>query len=522
MTSRSTNVADYLLEGKEASRIALQFVQQDCTYGRLQSAATAIANYLLEIGAVKGDRAILLSENSFFWVAAYLGIMRAGLVAVPLPRDISPNDLTHVFLSTEARLAFTEAGSLAREQEPFRGLHIVTDRVLPSIRLVASQISLAELESQPNIKARPYPAVGPRDLAALMFTSGSTGRPRGVMVSHANIVANTDSIVDYLRLTHADRMMTILPFHYCFGTSLLHTHLRVGGSLVMDYRFMYPEVVLQRMLDKECTGFAGVPSHFQILLRRSNLRTKRFPHLRHVQQAGGHLPPMFVRELREALPGTSIFIMYGQTEATARLAYLPPELLEKKAGSIGKAIPGVKLTVANDSGEEVGSEEVGEIVAEGKNITQGYWRDPEETARSFRDGRLHTGDLARVDDEGYLYIVDRAKSFLKCGGRRISTRQLEDLILEFPPLLEAAVIGIQDDVLGEAVKAFVVPRNGDNAGLEGRLRQYCRERMPQEFVPKQIVVLEFLPKSSTGKVLKETLEKLGMTISVESQPAPVT
>lgn len=521
MTSQRANVADYLLKSKEVSRIALQFVQQDYTYGRLQSAATAIANYLLEIGAVKGDRAIVLGDNSFFWVAAYLGIMRAGLVAVPLPRDISPTDLAHVLFSTKGRIAFTEAGSIARDPEPFRGMHIITDRVLPSIRLAASQISLAELESEPNIKARPYPEVSPYDLAALMFTSGSTGRPRGVMVSHANIIANTDSIVEYLQLTCADRMMTILPFHYCFGASLLHTHLRVGGSLVIDSRFMYPEVVLQRMHDKECTGFAGAPSHFQILLRKSSLRTKKLPHLRHIQQAGGHLAPMFVRELCQALPGTRIFIMYGQTEATARLAYLPPELLEKKAGSIGKAIPGVKLKVLNDSGEEVRSDEVGEIVAEGENITQGYWCDPEETARSFRDGKLHTGDLAKVDDEGYLYIVDRAKSFLKCGGRRISTRQLEDLILEFQPLLEAAVIGMQDDVLGEAVKAFVVPRNGDTAGLKDRLRQYCRERMPQEFVPKQIVVLDFLPKSSTGKVLKQILKNLDTPAPVESQPAAV-
>lgn len=158
------------------------------------------------------------------------------------------------------------------------------------------------------------------------------------------------------------------------------------------------------MQDTECTGFAGVPSHFQILLRRSSLRKNNFPYLRYVQQAGGHLAPQFIRELRGALPHTQIFVMYGQTEATARLSYVPPELLEKKIGSIGRGIPGVRLRVLNEWGDEVRPGEVGEIVAEGSNITQGYWRAPEESAISFRGGKLYTGDLATMDNDGYIYI----------------------------------------------------------------------------------------------------------------------
>src|SRR4029077_6932928 len=164
-----------------------------------------------------------------------------------------------------------------------------------------------------------------------------------VMVSHRNIIANTESIIDYLQLQSADRVMTVLPFHYCYGRSLLHTPLRVGGSLVLDHRFMFPDKVLQRMVETECTGFAGVPSHFQILLRNSSLRTRTFPKLRFVQQAGGNLPPVFLQELREILPNAKIFVMYGQTEATARLSYLPPGFLEAKAGSIGRGMKGVRL-----------------------------------------------------------------------------------------------------------------------------------------------------------------------------------
>jgi acyl-CoA synthetase (AMP-forming)/AMP-acid ligase II len=212
--------------------------------------------------------------------------------------------------------------------------------------------------------------------------------------------------------------------------------------------------------------------------------------------------------------------MYGQTEATARLAYLPPELFGEKIGSIGKAIPGVKLAVLNESGEQVQAGEIGEIVAEGANVTRGYWGDSVETAKSFRNGKLFTGDLATVDGDGYLYVVDRAKSFLKCGGRRVSTRQLEELMLEFQALQEVAVIGMQDDILGEAVKAFVVPRDDNFPNLEVNFLQHCRERMPQEFLPRQVVVLDTLPKNSTGKVRKEALRELNVPALSEPQPVP--
>ena len=505
MVSCNSNVADFLLEGKPADRIALRLLSEERTYGELRAAANAFACYFDEIGCRKGERVILAGENSFFWVGAYLGILRAGLVCVPLPTTVTAEDLAHVLAVTESRVAAVQAGFAAKHASLFRGTHLITDREIRGLPGLLTEASFAEIKSHiPSVRT-PAREVESDDLAALMFTSGSTGTPRGVMVSHRNIIANTESIIEYLGLTEADRMMTVLPFHYCFGTSLLHTHLRVGASLVMDSRFMYPEVILQRMLETECTGFAGVPSHFQILLRSSALRKKTFPHLRYVQQAGGHLAPAFIRELKQALPGTQIFIMYGQTEATARLSYLPPELLDKKLGSVGKGIPGVKLRVLDESGLKVQPGAVGEIVAEGENVALGYWREPAETATMFRNGALHTGDLATVDQDGFIYIVDRAKDFLKCGGRRVSCRQIEDQLLEYHELLEVAVRPIPDDVLGEGVKAFVVPQSPNGTGLKERLYHFCRNNMPSQLVPRDIVVVQALPKNSAGKVLKEKL-----------------
>jgi long-chain acyl-CoA synthetase len=491
------NVTQYLLSGKDRLKTSLLFAEGQHTYAELTDDVERGAQSLVADGHQKGDRILLLADNSYFWVTAYLSTLRAGMVCVPLPATISTQDLESIIASTEPLRAFMQARHAQKYRQQIASISLSTEKDFPPTRPVAGQVQIAES--------------GGRDLAALMFTSGSTGKPRGVMVSHQNIVANTDSIIAALRLLGRDRIMAVLPFHYCFGTSLLHTHLRIGGSIVVDRRFMFPEAVLQRMRETECTGFAGVPSHYQILLRRSSLRRTEFPHLRYVQQAGGHLAPTFVRELRDALPDKLIFIMYGQTEATARLTTLSPDILDKKPHSIGKPIPGVKLYLLDETGQEVRPGQVGEIVAEGENITHGYWRDPELTSETFRAGRLRTGDLATIDEEGYFYIVDRTRDFLKCGGKRVSSRQLEDLLVEHEAVLEAAIVGIPDEVLGEAVKAFVVPRiPGNDEDLASRLLQFCKQRIAPPFQPKQIAVLSSLPRSSSGKILKSLLRNGGV------------
>jgi long-chain acyl-CoA synthetase len=506
MGRANCNVADFLLEGKPAEGIVLHLLNGEKTYGQLQAATSAFSCYFCAIGCQPGDRVLLVAENSFFWVSAYLGILRARLVCVPLPTSISSEDIEHVVLLTEPSAAVVQNGFAKSHAHRLRGLHWITDREIEHVPDSLTQIDFAIILSQQWSETTSHSEVASADLAALMFTSGSTRKPRGVMVSHGNIIANTISIIQCLQLTQADRTMTVLPFHYCFGTSLLWTHLRVGASLVLDSRFMYPEVILQRMLEVKCTGFAGVPSHYQILLRHSTMSKKSFPCLRYIQQAGGPLSPVFIRELRVALPTTKIFIMYGQTEATARLSYLPPEYLNRKLGSIGRGIPGVELRVLNKCGNPVLPGQVGEIVAKGDNITLGYWRAPLETADTFRDGAVYTGDLATVDEDGFIYIVDRAQDFLKCGGKRISCRDIEDRILECAQVLEAAVVGVPDEVLGEAVKVFAVPLTPDCTGLQEILHNFCKKNMPSHLIPTSIVVVQALPKNSAGKILKHKLK----------------
>jgi long-chain acyl-CoA synthetase len=354
------------------------------------------------------------------------------------------------------------------------------------------------------------PEVDPRrDLASLMLTSGSTGQPKGVMVTHRNIACNTRDILQYMGIGADDRAMVVLPFHHCYGASLMHTHLAAGGSLVLNNRFMFPEKVLDEIEEKRCTGLAGVPATYQILLRKRRLAQRRLPSLRWLQQAGGRLPNPFIRELRQALPHVRLFVMYGQTEGTARLSYLPPERLRDKLGSIGKGLPSTRLEVLGPDGLPVrpGSDEVGEIVASGDNVTLGYWDDAEETGRFFRRGKLHTGDMARVDLEGFIFLVERARDFIKPMGNRVSPKEVEEVIAELPEVVEVAVIGTPDEIWGEAIVAFVVTARPGQLTSD-RLRDHCRGQLPNYKIPEYVGFLPRLPKTANGKVAKEELKKL--------------
>jgi acyl-CoA synthetase (AMP-forming)/AMP-acid ligase II len=355
--------------------------------------------------------------------------------------------------------------------------------------------------------AEPYcSGLSEGDPALLLYTSGTTGEPKGVMLTHRNLTANAESIIEYLGLSDSDKVMVVLPFHYSYGNSLLTTHLMVGGTLVLENRFVFPNLVLDKIREEQVTGFAGVPSTFAILLNRSNLRKSAFPSLRYVTQAGGAMSPKLARELQEALPGTDVFIMYGQTEAVARLTYLDPSELIRKAGSIGKAIPGVRITLRKEDGAFASPGEVGEIVAEGENVMAGYWNNPDATKTVLKDGRLHTGDLARADGEEFLYIVGRRSEMIKTGGHRVSPKEIEEVISGVPGVHEVAVVGVPDEMLGQAIRAFVVREPGGTVTMKDVLK-HCSRNLEPFLVPHEVVFRDDLPKSPSGKVDRADLKR---------------
>ncbi len=498
---------------RDPDRQAAWFKDEWKTFAELDAMANQVGNHLKGQGVRRGDRVALLYENSFDYIAAYYGILKAGAVTVALNTETTSDALRYLLANSGARAVITNQ-AFSRHLVP-----ALPD--LPDLRhVVVRQDDLAPYEAAGGAAAVRLQEVyasadrtPPRvrsidlDLASIVYTSGSTGKSKGAVLRHYNIVANTRSIVEYLRLTRDDRAMVVLPFYYIYGKSLLNTHFSVGGSVVIDNRFAFPNVILETMKKTGATGFSGVPSTFMILLSRSVVRKEKFPALRYLTQAGGPMAPAVQRDVAGTFAPARLYVMYGATEASARLSYLDPDDLPRKWGSIGRAIPNVDLFVADETGRELPQGEVGELVARGTNFMEGYWQDPEETARVLRHGLYFTGDLGRMDEEGFLYVVGRTKDMIKVGGERVSAKEVEEAILELKEVQEAAVIGVDDDVLGEAIKAFVVAAPGREVGHD-LVVGHCRQRLPLFKVPKSVVVVPELPKNESGKVLKPVLREM--------------
>ena len=493
--------------------VALVEPWRSITYGALNELANRFAQLLVARGVARDDRVVLALENSIELVACYFGAMKAGAVAVPLPPGPRSDRFVSAVRDCQPKACVIDPAT-AQEEAPVAALADVSavfvHRPKGARRAPTDGGGRQWPELLPALDGcaveDPQVRVIDLDLAAIIYTSGSTGTPRGVMLTHQNIVANTTSIVEYLGLTAGDRVMCVLPFYYVYGLSLLHTHVAVGGSVVVDNRFVFPNVVLATMRQHRATGFAGVPSTFALLLHRSNLATMEFPDLRYVTQAGGGMPAARILEWLEKGPKVPFFVMYGATEASARLTYLEPENLRRKLGSIGRAIPNVEMLVVKDDGEVAAPGEVGELVARGTNISCGYWNDPIETRKRFGPQGYRTGDLGYADEEGFLYLVGRRHDMIKVGGQRVAAKEIEEVLNEHPGVHEVAVVGVPDDLLGEVPVAFVAVRDGHEADAAALLA-FCRERLAWHKVPIRVEFRARLPKAAIGKLDKEALRR---------------
>lgn len=498
MASRSANVGGQLLRAGAPEDIAIIDRDGAHTYATLRDATAALTRQIGAWQLEPGARIGLLSRNSLFWVAAYLAILSTGRVAVPFAVTSTPPDVLRKARLVDADAFFVDS-ALARPQAA----------VVDTLAQVADQsaMSAGHVATVGALDISDVVPVDPDDDAALMFTSGTTSAPRAVRVSHRNILANTDSITDYLNLSATDRMLVVLPFSYCYGASLLHTHLGAGASLSICDTFAFPETAVEAIRRDRCTGIAGVPSSYQLLLRASSFAHEPLPSLRMMQQAGGRLPPPQVAAVAAAQPQAQLFVMYGATEATSRMSYLPPELLAERQGSIGRGIPGVRLSVVDERGDEVPPGTVGELFARGENITKGYWKDPEGTVGKFVDGGLRTGDLAHADEDGFIYVVDRLADFIKSWGVRVSSREVEDAVVGVPGVSAAAVVGRPDEQAGEAIVAFYATAEGVDVSAEEVLA-HCRAVLARPLVPHEVRHLPQLPLNTHGKILKSELRTM--------------
>lgn len=504
---------------RRPASLAIASRELHLSYGDLGARVLEFAEHLAETGIEPGDRVLVALPNTPATVVATLAITTIGATSVEANRSWSDDTLAavtdrsaphHVILWARdmprwlpilARHRITRVSMVAGgEPDPDAG-HV--DGLTIAVLLEDGRL----LRTRSGRPRRASAASAPDSAALVLFTSGSTGEPLGVIQTFRNIDANTRSIVDYLGLTADDRAMLTLPLYYCYGRSVLQTHLLVGGSVILDNRMAFPRTVLESMAAERCTGFAGVPLTYEVIRRQVDVSSLSFPDLRYVTQAGGAMAPDTIAWARSTFAPARLFVMYGQTEATARLTYLPPEQAETKMGSVGIPIPGVELRVVDERGRDLPSGEIGELVARGKNITPGYLDDPLATSAILRDGWLWTGDLASKDQDGYFFHRGRAKEILKIGGHRVSPVEIEQVLARHPGVSEAAVIAMPDDMLGEVPWAIVVPA-AEVSPVPVDILRFCRERLPPNLVPRRVITARALPRSESGKLQRTRLRSL--------------
>ncbi|UCE38200.1 MAG: AMP-binding protein [Thermoplasmata archaeon] len=486
------NVVDYFLENSQKlDKMCVAGTKETITYKELWERVNYLASYIHDkFGREK--EILLLSDNNLFFILSYLAIMKSGNIVVLVESRITEKQLVSIIKRCSLSAIFT--------QEIYKKKVAAYENVFTETLLESLPEKGHDIESE----------IKDDDIAVIIFTSGSTGEKKGVILTHKNIRANTESIIEYQELTDKDRIEVALPFFYCFGASLLHTHLRVGGSMVLN-KSIFLGSVIKEINEYKCTGFAGVPATYQILISRANFLEQKLPSIRYFAQAGGKLPNKFIAMITEAFSDKSFFVMYGATEATARLSYLEPHLVKKKLGSIGKGIPGVTLEVLNENDVQIKPGEVGEITAIGENIMKGYYKDTEETNRILKNRRYYTGDLATVDDDGFIYVVGRSKNIIKSAGYRISPNEIEDVILELEGVSACVVLGLPDEIMGEAVVA-VVETKEPNEKFKDEIISECNRILPSYKVPKNIVFIKNMPLNSSRKIDRFQIKEMMMSV----------
>jgi len=467
------------------------------SYGDLDRAADLVAAGLAESCIRRGDRVALMLANSAAAATAVYGVLRAGAAIVPLNPGLKREKLAGLLAHCGAAALICDARSAATARSAAADVG--------EIELIEDLAVLAG-EAAP---ARPPLSV---DLAAVIYTSGSTGEPKGVTLSHANMAFVADSMIEYLEMDDRERILCVLQLSFGYGLYQLLTSVRAQATLVLETGFAFPGKIVQVLEQEQITTLPGVPTVFSVLLSLSGTTERHFPHLTKLTNAGAGLPTARVEALRRAFPEAKLFLMYGQTECQ-RVCYLPPDQLDARPDSVGIAIPGTEAWVESADGEVAAAGEVGELVVRGGHIMQGYWNDVEATAARLLAGStpedriLMTGDLFRADEEGYLYFVSRRDDIIKSRGQKVVPREIEEVLYRLAGVKDAAVVGVADELLGQAVHAHVATVEGANLD-EAVLRRHCAHHLEDHLIPSRVVIHAELPRIGSGKIDRRALAEL--------------
>jgi long-chain acyl-CoA synthetase len=500
------------------SKIALVCKNQRYTYTDINQAADSLANALIAQGFQRYEPVIIYLDNSDETVISLYGILKAGGIFVIVNSKVKPRKLAYILLDCRAKTLITDTShykQLSQGGEDFAGLRriVFTDYekagnlepLSPGFKLLSFKDMVRD--HKPGIIR---PANIDVDLASLIYTSGSSGNPKGVMLTHLNMVTAVNSITQYLENTDSDIIMDTLPLSFDYGLYQVLMAFKFGGTVILENGFIFPEQIIKKVIQERVTGWPVVPTIAAMLCRLKNLENNDFSRLRYITSTGQVLPTNHIARLRQAFPVTKIFSMYGLTECK-RVSYLPPRDLDRKPNSVGIAIPNTEVYIADDAGKEITEPgKPGELVVRGSTVMQGYWGLPEETKRALRTGSypgekvLYTGDLFKKDEEGYLYFLGRKDDIIKTSGHMVSPKEVENVLCEMEDIVEAAVIGVEDEILGRAIKAFVCLAE-DSKATEKEIIAFCLKNLEDHAVPKYVSIQTSLPRTDSGKIQKRDL-----------------
>jgi long-chain acyl-CoA synthetase len=506
-------------------KTALVFGDRRISYHELEGSANSLANTLVENGIRRGDRVAVYMDNSVELVTAIFGILKADAAFVLINSTVKADKLAYILNHCQATGVITDADKLtiavgACNQSPHLRTVCIAGEAKPGTTLnvtpIANTVTIPDYPSPPP----PRKGIG-LDMAALIYTSGSTGRPKGVIATHLSLSSAAAAIEEYLQNRESDVILNVLPLSFGYGLFQLLVTFKVGGTLVLERSFGYPYRILELMERERVTGFALVPTIAAILLQL-NLQKNTLGHLRYITSAAAAMPVHNITRLRAIWPHVKFYSMYGQTECT-RISYLDPAQLDIRPASVGRGIPDQELWLVDDAGERVPPGRAGQLVVRGAHVARGYWRDPEATARAFRPGLLpgetvlYTGDLFRMDEEGYLYFISRQDEIIKTRGEKVSPKEVEEVIYTLSGVSETAVIGVPDEVLGQSLRAIVSVSEGFDVSERDVLR-HCARHLEDYMVPKSVVFVPRLPRNSNGKIDRRELAATHGTASKKFTP----
>ncbi|WP_209326112.1 fatty acyl-CoA synthetase [Brevibacterium renqingii] len=499
--SNTSTVADLIRRsaGRFSTDTAIEFGDRTWTYAELDAAVTAVARELLRLGAGKGDRIAAYGKNSDAYVLLYLGCARAGMIHVPVNFQLKHDELEYILDNAGAGIVFADADLVDAVASTQTGAATqVID--LASLVPVASADTIAPADDAEF-------SVVDTDIAQLLYTSGTTSAPKGAVMTHRALVHEYLSSLLALDFATTDRAVHALPLYHSAQMHVFLLPLLSIGAHNIIVPAPVPDQLLALFEEREINSFFAAPTVWVALANSPELETRNLDSLRKAYYGASIMPGPILDRLRARLPELGFFNCFGQSELGPLCTVLRPEDHDSHPGSAGRPVMFVETRVVDSAGEDVGPGQEGEMLYRSPQLCEGYWNRPDATAEAFDDGWFHSGDLVRVDVDGYVEVVDRVKDVINTGGVLVASRQVEDAIFELPQVAEVAVVGIADEKWIEAVSAFIVckPDQGELSGEE--VIAHVKTRLAGFKVPKRVDFVSELPKNSAGKILKRSLRE---------------